>query len=548
MVPRLRAWIPRDDLVAGVRFLRRLPGYLRHPVGFEEARSILRRRLERREADFLSLLKHAVYDFVASPYRRLLAMAGCEYGDLEKLVTQDGVEGALGTLFRHGVYLTIDEVKGKRPAVRGGVAIAVNPGRLRNPGSAMHIPTRTSGSRGSGTPVGIDLACLRDAAANFCAVYEAQGGVGWRHAVWSVPGGAAMNQILRFSGFGAYPGHWFSQIDPAAPSLHPRYRWSARVMRWGSLMAGIPLPIPIHVSLEDPLPIVHWMAGVLRAGGTPHLSTFASSAVRLCQAARVAGVDLRGAQFTMSGEPTTAARLAAVRRDGVGALPQYGSSEAGGTIAHGCLAPDAPDDMHFFHDLRAVIQPGPDGPVHGLRPTTLLFTSLRPTAPLILLNVSLGDQASLDRHACGCPLERLGWTTHLHTVRSAEKLTTGGMSFLDLDLIPALEEVLPTRFGGGPTDYQLMEEDSIDGHPQLTLLVHPAIGPLDPRAVREAFLNAIGPGRGAERVMALLWWDSGFLRVERRSPVFTPGGKILHLGALSGGPAPPGGLGTDDRV
>jgi hypothetical protein len=250
-------------------------------------------------------------------------------------------------------------------------------------------------------------------------------------------------------------------------------------------------------------------------------------------------VDLRGARLTMSGEPTTAARLAEVRRAGVHAVPQYGSSEAGGIIGHGCLAPSQPDDLHLFQDLRAVIQPRLDGPPCGLPPTTLLISSLRATAPLILLNVSLGDQAIIGRQSCDCPLERLGWTTHLHTIRSDEKLTAGGMAFLDADLTRVLEEVLPARFGGGPTDYQLVEEETEEGHPRLQLLVHPAIGPIEAAAVADAFLTAISPGSGAERVMGLLWRQAGFLQVDRRAPESTVGGKILHVHVAprSGGPS-----------
>jgi hypothetical protein len=76
---------------------------------------------------------------------------------------------------------------------------------------------------------------------------------------------------------------------------------------------------------------------------------------------------------------------------------------------------------------------------------------------MVLLNLSLGDHARLERRACGCPLERLGWDTHLETIRSFEKLTAAGMNFLDVDVIRVLEEILPARFGGGPTDYQLQE-------------------------------------------------------------------------------------------
>jgi hypothetical protein len=92
----------------------------------------------------------------------------------------------------------------------------------------------------------------------------------------------------------------------------------------------------------------------------------------------------------------------------------------------------------------------------------------------------MGDQAIVVQRACGCPLEQLGWVTHLHTIRSYEKLTGGGMTFLDTDVIRVLEEELPARFGGTPTDYQLLEEEADDGQPRLQLLVHPRVGPLNP--------------------------------------------------------------------
>jgi hypothetical protein len=47
-------------------------------------------------------------------------------------VKQEGVEGALRILYRHGVYLTVDEFKGRRPATRGNATVAVNPDLLRN--------------------------------------------------------------------------------------------------------------------------------------------------------------------------------------------------------------------------------------------------------------------------------------------------------------------------------------------------------------------------------------------------------------------------------
>ena len=528
MIAALGARIPLEDVAVGARFLWSLPGFLRRPVTLDEARATLRRRLERREADFLGLARRAVYEHAASPYRALLRLAGCEYGDLERLVGREGVEGALRLLYRHGVYLTVDEFKGRRPTIRGNARIAVSPSRLRNPRLTVHVPARTSGSRGARTPVPIDLAFVRDRAVNTCLVLDARGGIGWAHAIWVVPGTAAIVPLLRLSAFGASPVRWFSQLGPAAPGLHPRYRWSARALRWASLLAGVPMPRPVHVSLEHPLPIARWMSEVLGTGRTPHLYTFVSPAVRLSQAALEAGVDLRGAQFTVTGEPLTAAAVAMVRRVGAEARPTYATSEIG-AIGEGCLAPEAPDDVHLLHDRLALIRPESDARNSGLPARALLISSVRPTMPFILLNVSMGDQAEVGERACGCPLERLGWATHLHTIRSFEKLTAGGMTFFDSDVIRVLEEVLPARFGGGPTDYQLVEEEADDGRPHRRLLVHPAIGPLDEGAVSDTFLAAVGHGSGLERVMGQVWREGRLLHVERRAPRATATGKILHL-------------------
>ena len=56
----------------------------------------------------------------------------------------------------------------------------------------------------------------------------------------------------------------------------------------------------------------------------------------------------------------------------------------------------------------------------------------------------------------------------------------------DSDLVPALEQALPAAFGGGPTDYQLVEDQSGAGLAQLCLLIHPRVGPLEPTAARMA--------------------------------------------------------------
>ena len=104
------------------------------------------------------------------------------------------------------------------------------------------------------------------------------------------------------------------------------------------------------------------------------------------------------------------------------------------------------------------------------------------------------------------------------------------MALLDADVDRVLEEVLPSRFGGRPTDYQLVERlDGAGGRNEVRLLVHPAVGPIAESEVIEAFLDAIGDGSGGERMMALQWRGGGVLGVERRAPMRTASGKILHL-------------------
>jgi hypothetical protein len=517
-----------SDARAAWRLIRSLIPFLRTPLTLPQAQEILRVRLARRSTEFLTLIRQRVYGPSGGPYRTLLDAAGCTYGDVETLVRREGLEGALRELARHGVYLTVDEFKGRRPVRRGSLTFETSPEAFWGQGSTSLVASRTSGSRGTATIVPIDLAFIRERAVNTMIALAARGGLAWRHALWGVPGGSAIVRVLEFSAFGSRPARWFSQLPMDAPGLHPRYRWSARAIRWASVAARAPVPGPEHVPFGEPAVILRWLTETRRAGAVPHLHTFASSVVQACEAARASGLDLRGAEFTLASEPTTAARLATVRSTGAGAQPCYAAADTG-VLGYGCLAPRAADDNHVFNDLVAMIQA--EERIGGLPEHSLLVTSLRPSAPLALLNVSLGDRAVHEARSCGCPLEAAGWTEHLHSIRSFEKLTAGGMTFLDTDLVRVLEETLPARFGGGPTDYQLVEEEASGGGARLRLVVHPRVGPLDAPQVIDTFLASIGRGTGGERVAELAWRDASLLGLDRREPHVTDLGKVLHLHA-----------------
>jgi len=517
-----------SEVVGGVRFLSGLPRLLRYRVTSEEAHAALKDRFEHRQANFLALAKEAIYGFRESPYLKLLQLAGCEFGDLEALVQNEGVEGSLYHLYRKGVYLTVAEAKGRQPVVRGSAKFEVIPGALAKPGVATALVGESSGSRGSRTPVPIDLGLEKVRSTEMLLDFEARTGLDWVRAIWAVPGAVSLRRVISYTLCGAQPDRWFSVVNASDAGIHSRYVWSIRALRLGGLLAGVHLPRPIHVPLRDPLPIAHWTSQILRSGRTPQLYTYPSCAVRLCQAARDASISLRGAQFIIGGEPTTASRLAVIERAGATAQVQYGSVETG-TLGRGCMFRRAPDDLHLMHDKFAVIQPL-NVPAPDLPSQALLITSIfLPLAQLILFNVSLGDQAEVTHRSCGCPLEKLGWTTHIHTIRSFEKLTAGGMTFYHADLIRVLEEILPQKFGGGPTDYQLLEIETANSEPSVRLRVHPRLGPMDPAQVRQTFLDAIGAGSGVERVMMLVWRDAGLPIVEREAPRVTGGGKILHV-------------------
>lgn len=538
VMPRHRLAV--DDLRGAVGFLGGLPGLLRRPVSLPEARATQRAWLQARERAFLSQARHAIYGYAPSPYRRLLGLAGCELGDLERLVTLEGLEGALCQLYRRGVFLTIDELKGRRPVRRGSATFDLDPRLLRNPCLTGHLLTQTGGSRGRATEVPVDLRAIRERAVTLRLWLNALGELDWRVGHWGPPGGGTLGNVLEYLSVGVEVSGWFWRVDPATAGLHPRFRWSARALRLGAGLARARLVPPRYVPMHAARPVIDWLSAELRDGHGPLLVVTPSYAVELCRQAEEQGRDLRGARLVLVSEPCTAARRAAIERVGALPLPRYASTELR-PIGYGCLRPVAPDETHVVAEQVALIQAGSVTGQADAEPRlparATLLTSLRATAPLLLLNASLGDEARVEQRSCGCPLEALGWTLHLREIRSFEKLSTAGMTFLDTDIVPILEAILPARFGGGPTDYQLVEQEGEDGRPSLRLLVHPRVGPLDAGAVTEAFLDALGAGSDARQVMALEWRAAGLPEVVRQETLQTEAGKILHLHVAGAGAA-----------
>ena len=196
-----------------------------------------------------------------------------------------------------------------------------------------------------------------------------------------------------------------------------------------------------------------------------------------------------------------------------------------------CAAPSSLDDVHLVTDKLAVIQHQRE--IGGTQVGSLLLTTLLPSSPKLMLNVECDDHGVLERRRCGCPVGDAGFELHLHTIRSFEKLTSEGMNFLRDDILEVVEHVLPSRFGGSATDYQLVEQE-VDGLPKVSILVSPRIGALDDAEVIRAVLDALGSGPGFRGMMAGIWSEGETLRVERREPYATSSAKILSLHVLDG--------------
>ena len=88
--------------------------------------------------------------------------------------------------------------------------------------------------------------------------------------------------------------------------------------------------------------------------------------------------------------------------------------------------------------------------------------------------------------------------------------------------------MLPARFGGNPTDYQLVEEE-VEGVPKVSVVASPRVGHLDEAAVVAAVLGRLRDGERVHRMMADAWRGADTLRVVRREPYETPGAKVLPL-------------------
>jgi hypothetical protein len=527
-------------LLAYLRFGQGLRGFLGHRITLEEARKIVKRRLAEREETFLRVVERGIFGYPRSPYLPLLRGAGCELGDIQKMVRADGVEGTLRSLREEGVYVTFEEFKGIKPIVRNGQTLAVRNRDFDNPNLAHYYQTETGGTTGAPIRVVIDLDHLADQAPLVMLGYDALGLLHVPMAMWctALPGHVATNIILHGARIGYTPQKWFTPITQEDVTPPLKYRLATEYILLASRLLGLRIPRPEPVSLEDAALVARWAAKTLENHGACVVRAHVSMAVRVSIAAQEEGLDLTGATLVGGGEPPTVAKVQQITRCGARWASNYFSAEAG-AIGWGCARPVDGSDTHFFRDRLALVQYPRQVPDTDITVNAFYFTTLLPSVPKLMLNVESDDYGILEERACGCPLESCGFTHHLRDVHSFRKLTGEGMTMVGSQVVRILEHVLPTRFGGSPLDYQLLEEEDEQGLTRLYLLINPEIGGIDEDAVVQTVLETLGQSHPAADMAQALWRQAGTLRVRRAKPIWTARGKLmpLHLGRRSPGTA-----------
>ena len=510
------------------RFALGLPGFLTSPVDAVAADANLRAGLARRSERFLATLDNGIYAVVDSPYHRLLQHAGITQRDVHALVASHGVEGALERLYEAGVHVRLDEFKGRTPIRRGSLTLQVGSHDFDNPLATHHLSMTTGGSRSAGTRNRLDLEHYRQDALYDALFNEAFDLSARPYAIWRPvpPWSAGLKGAVSHAKLGLRVERWFSQRPVAFGPAHWPHGLATGYIVAVSRLTGGAIPRPEHVPLEQAVTVARWAAGHVGAGRPPLINTNAASCVRVCIAAGDAGLDISGTLFRVGGEPLTSGKVAAVHRAGARVVCHYTMSEIG-RIGVACPRGTAVDDVHILLDKLALIRRAPSGAgATGILAN--VYTTLTPAVPKLMLNVESDDYGVFEQRHCGCSLDAAGLGLHMHTIRSWEKLTSEGMTLGGTDLIRLVEEILPARFGGAPTDWQLVEEEE-DGLPKVRIVASPRLGPLNGDEVVSATLAVLDAPSGGAYGMGQRWSSAGTLSLERREPYATGASKILSL-------------------
>lgn len=512
---------------------RRVGPFLRDRLTAERCTEMSVQGLRRRNESFLEILDRALAHNDAHPYSRLLKHAGVTLADVRQSVSARGLEPTLEMLYDHGVYVTLDEFKGRVPMRRGSLQFDVGSHDFDNPLAQRHLEARSGGTRSTGTRLFIDLDLITRDAAYVHHQLAMHGLYGRPLYVWcsAAPAFSGISEVLRCAKLGVEARRWFAQSVPSWRDRSWRHQLITSFVLLMARMQGQRIPAPEFMPLDQAKVVAEALAAACRAGERPVLRANSSSAVRVCLAALEHDLDIAGTALRVSAEPFTPGKAEVVRRAGCTAMSWYATSEAG-IIGLPCSHPAEVDEVHFMADKLALIRREREV-APGTSLAVNVYSSLVSSAPKLMLNYVSDDYAVVGKRPCGCPLEKLGYTTHMHTIRSWEKLTSEGMTFVGHDLIRLIEEVLPARFGGSAADYQFVETER-EGLPKVDLMVSPRVGTIDQEAVVASVLEFLDGTGSAQTRRADQWRQARTVSVVRREPIATGASKVMALHVIKG--------------
>jgi hypothetical protein len=494
----------------------------RHP----DPQGLIRRQLENRETIFLDTACKAIFSNPRNPYHEMFRLAGCSFEDLERVVRKDGLDPTLAVLLRQGVYLTHDEFKGKTAIVRSGRHIPAHTSDFRNPFCRGRVIFQSSGSRSKGTraPKSTEDFLYREA---FYEILDLELDLVGRARIELkaiLPSMTGLIACLQASRRGLRVERWFAAGGDLRSSGH--YRWMTRGMVGWAKLLGAQLPFPAYLPPNDFAPVAEWIAQRRAAGRACVMGSVASPAVRVAAAALEKGLDISGTTFVVGGEALTDAKRTVIESAGVSVRPRYAMTEIGG-IGHACRQMNAGNCVHLNRDRVAVITERQRPPFSDVEVNALLFTTLLPFAPHVLINAEMGDSGVVEPARCDCLFTRLGFTEQVRDIASFAKLTGQGMTLVGTDIVRLLEEILPARLGGSPGDYQLVEHEGA-AQTQLSLRISPRAGVSDPAKAKECFLKEIRRFYGGT-LAARTWSHAAGVDVTIAEPLSTLTGKVLVL-------------------
>lgn len=520
-----------NDLQLFLRFATAFNEFLKTTITVQDARARVLRMMAAREENFLRVVKAAVFENEKSPYLALCRHARIEFGDVERLAACDGLEPTLDCLQRAGIFVTMDEFRGRQPIRRPGLELPVQASDFENPLANRHFEARTGGSTGAPRRMVFDLNLAVNTAPIEMLFLDGANLLNRPMGLYrtGLPGIAGFIKTLYQIRMGHFVEQWFSNKKMAYGPLEWRYSLFTLYVHLSADFHGKRIPLPAYTPLENAVRVAHWLAQKKAEGAPAVLDVVTSVGVRVARAALDNGLDISGSVFRVGSEPFTEGRAAVCRQAGVTVFPHYAMSETG-MIGLACAAPEEIDEVHLLKHRVAAIQrshhvAGSDRVVGALHYTTLLPSSSR-----VLINMESGDYGVLRTSTCGCALCSVGMDTTLHTIRSYEKLTSAGVTFIGADLYALVETVLPSQFGGGPSDYQLIEEE-VDGLPRVSIVISPRVGAVDEPPVIDSIVRFLSARNAGHRMMAQSLKHGASLRVLRREPYVTSAGKIqpLHI-------------------